>query len=327
MLDLEISDLRIRDIGTALSPDNFPSLTDLRIAQNLLTSLHGLIALPRLTALNADGNRLGSGNAPLFSPHPALHGTMIAAAGDNLAALSNSDPATDGRASTSALDSGNTAAIPNTAATREAADGVMEDVVLPALQVLQLGDNRLLSIDMLGVSRLTALRSLFLQNNLIVKVEGLAALSFLEELVCSANCGHVPVWPAALLATNGRLGTFGIIFGIKNHRWLSSESPEHTSTYRSVMNHRLVHDVIGCMSCSNDHVASDRCNETTRLVLVLYTAPVHQNAADCATGLLPASVVSCRSWTGTASSPWRLTASTDSQPCVSCAWKTMASAV
>lgn len=274
MLDLEISDLRIRDIGTALSPDNFPSLTDLRIAQNLLTSLHGLIALPRLTALNADGNRLGSGNAPLFSPHPALHGTMIAAAGDNLAALSNGDPATDGRASTSALDSGNTAAIPNTAATREAADGVMEDVVLPALQVLQLGDNRLLSIDMLGVSRLTALRSLFLQNNLIVKVEGLAALSFLEELVCSANCGHVPVWPAALLATNGSLGTFGIIFGIKNHRWRSSESPEHTSyrsTYRSVMNHRLVHDVIGCMSCSNDHVASDRCNETTRLVLVLYT--------------------------------------------------------
>lgn len=184
VLDLDISDLRIRDIGMAISPVNFPSLTDLRIAQNSLTSIHGLIGLPRLTALNADGNRLGSGNAPLFSPQPAIHATAMAGVGDSVGEVGCGDPSMDARPDVDAVEAAGADKEPVSAAGKDVEDGVVEDVVLPALQVLQLGDNRLMSIDMLGVSRLTGLRSLFLQNNQIARVDGLAALSFLEELVC-----------------------------------------------------------------------------------------------------------------------------------------------
>lgn len=177
MLDLDISDLRIRDIGTALSPDNFPNLTDLRISQNSLTSVHGLTALPRLTALNVDGNRLGCGDPPILGPKSAI----TAAAFESDVCMDGvwSEPNVDVRASMDAVDNRSPTRSPDPACNV----AVAEDVVLPALRVLQLGDNRLLSIDMLGVSRLTGLRSLFLQNNQIVKVDGLSALSNLVELV------------------------------------------------------------------------------------------------------------------------------------------------
>lgn len=58
------------------------------------------------------------------------------------------------------------------------------------VQVLLLGDNRLTSIEAVGLSQLTNLRSLFLQNNLITHVEGLSCLTALEELVRS--CMHCP---------------------------------------------------------------------------------------------------------------------------------------
>lgn len=184
VLDLDISDLRIREIGTAISPDHFPSLTDLKIAQNSLTSLHGLLALPRLTALNADGNRLGSCNPPLFSKDPANQtAANLPGLGDvspfPAAANSNGEQGT----SADAVDKGNAVVQQEQVKAGDAAEDAMEDVVLPALQVLQLGDNRLTSIEMLGVARLTNLRSLFLQNNQITKVDGLSALGFLEELV------------------------------------------------------------------------------------------------------------------------------------------------
>lgn len=183
VLDLDISDLRIRDIGTAISPVNFPSLTDLRIAQNSLTSIHGLIGLPRLTALNADGNRLGSGNPPLFSPQHATYAGAMATVGDAVGEVACGDPNMEAQPDMDAFDTVGADKEPVPAAGRDA-DSVVEDVVLPALQVLQLGDNRLMSLDMLGLSRLTGLRTLFLQNNQIVRVDGLSALSFLEELVC-----------------------------------------------------------------------------------------------------------------------------------------------
>ena len=62
-------------------------------------------------------------------------------------------------------------------------DSIEADVSLPNLQVLLLGENKLTSIDALGLSKLTNLRSLFLQNNMITCVEGLSCLTALEELV------------------------------------------------------------------------------------------------------------------------------------------------
>jgi Leucine-rich repeat (LRR) protein len=62
-------------------------------------------------------------------------------------------------------------------------DSIEADVSLPNLHVLLLGDNKLTSIESLGLSKLTNLRSLFLQNNLITCVEGLSCLTALEELV------------------------------------------------------------------------------------------------------------------------------------------------
>eukprot|EP00892_Ulva_mutabilis_P012061 jgi/Ulvmu1/9227/UM005_0327.1 len=184
VLDLDISDLRIRDIGSALTLGNFPSLTDLRISQNLLTSINGLVGLPRLTALNADGNRLGSGQPPILGPKSdVLYSSSAFFEGDVCMDSLGNDSIADARVSMDAVDNGS----PVRAAEPTSSGDLGDDVVLPALQVLQLGDNRLFSIDMLGLSRLTGLRSLFLQNNQIAKVGGLAALSSLEELVLDRN--------------------------------------------------------------------------------------------------------------------------------------------
>lgn len=67
MVDLDIGDLRIRDIGDALTPATFSSLTELSLSWNTLTAVRGLLSLPCLRILNLDGNRLSAGTPPLFS--------------------------------------------------------------------------------------------------------------------------------------------------------------------------------------------------------------------------------------------------------------------
>mmetsp|Transcript_34109 Transcript_34109/g.96662 ORF Transcript_34109/g.96662 Transcript_34109/m.96662 type:complete len:1474 (-) Transcript_34109:585-5006(-) len=57
----------------------------------------------------------------------------------------------------------------------------------PALQVLQLGQNAIASIERLGLGKLSTLRSLFLQGNDITKVDGLEGLLSLQELVLDRN--------------------------------------------------------------------------------------------------------------------------------------------
>jgi len=56
-----------------------------------------------------------------------------------------------------------------------------------ALQVLQLGQNSIASIERLGLSKLAALRSLFLQGNDITRIDGLEGLYSLQELVLDRN--------------------------------------------------------------------------------------------------------------------------------------------
>eukprot|EP00898_Chlorokybus_atmophyticus_P004184 jgi/Chlat1/4767/Chrsp308S04732 len=56
------------------------------------------------------------------------------------------------------------------------------------LQVLQLGSNQITSLPSLHLSCFRHLRSLFLQDNGISRVEGLDSLSMLQELVLDRNC-------------------------------------------------------------------------------------------------------------------------------------------
>jgi hypothetical protein len=67
VVNLDIGDLRIRDVGDTLNPSTFGALTELSLSWNTLTSVRGLLSLPRLRVLNLEGNRLGSGSPPLFS--------------------------------------------------------------------------------------------------------------------------------------------------------------------------------------------------------------------------------------------------------------------
>ena len=67
VVDLDIGDLRIRDIGDTLTPSVFGALTELSLSWNTLTSVRGLLCLPRLKILNLEGNRLGCGTPPIFS--------------------------------------------------------------------------------------------------------------------------------------------------------------------------------------------------------------------------------------------------------------------
>jgi Leucine-rich repeat (LRR) protein len=145
--ELDICLLRIRDLGTVLSPDVFPHLATLDLSGNLLTSAAPLRFLPALRVLSLSANRLGTSSGGIFEP-PSQDGSDTAC-GD-------------------------------------------EPHILPNLEVLKLASNRLSSLEALQAHRLPSLRSLFVHNNLIQKVEGLACLAHLEELVRILLC--LPHW-------------------------------------------------------------------------------------------------------------------------------------
>jgi Leucine rich repeat len=146
--ELDISLLRIRDVGTIFAAAAWPHLRELDVCSNLLTSLAPLRHLPALRVLAASANRLGASGAGVFEPDQ-----QATDAGDSDASLPSS----------------------------------IEPPRLPNLEVLQLGDNRLTSMDAAQARRLPALRSLFLQGNAIQRLSGVSGLSRLEELVRSAS--------------------------------------------------------------------------------------------------------------------------------------------
>lgn len=151
--ELDISGLRIRDVGTVFQGDEFTSLLDLNLSANLLTSATGLYALDSLHVLCLNGNRLSAAENGIFAtPKPG------------------SNEGREGRESS---------AIVGVAA------GVSEGeaTILPSLRVLQLGGNGIPNIPMIRLTHFAGLRSLFLQSNQIQRVEGLSCLSSLRELV------------------------------------------------------------------------------------------------------------------------------------------------
>ena len=105
VVDLDIGDLRIRDIGDTLTPSIFSSLTELSLSWNTLTSVRGLLSLPRLRTLNPEGNRLGSGTPPLFSramPHFAASSVPLGSSFSAMSGSSSPDAAAGGSTTTGA---------------------------------------------------------------------------------------------------------------------------------------------------------------------------------------------------------------------------------
>jgi Leucine-rich repeat (LRR) protein len=148
--EMDVSNLRMRDIGSVFSPITFPNLTELDLSTNMLTSLAGLKHLPALRVLKAPHNRLGLCTGSLFDAESASCTTN----GNTFLQASSEPPA------------------------------ARTDAILANLQVLILADNRMSRLDALPLAQLTSLRSLFLQNNVIQRLDGIASLIHLEELVC-----------------------------------------------------------------------------------------------------------------------------------------------
>jgi Leucine-rich repeat (LRR) protein len=144
----------MRDIGSVFSPVTFPHLAELDLSSNLLTSLVGLKHLPALHVLRASNNRLNLCSGGLFD--------------DDTGPCSTSN--NNGNTQPQLTSEASVVAPPPCA-------------ILPNLQVLVLADNRLSTLDVLPLAQLTSLRSLFLQNNVLQRLEGIGALQQLEELV------------------------------------------------------------------------------------------------------------------------------------------------
>lgn len=150
MQELDLAGVRMRDLGSAFAAASWASLTSLDVSRNLLVSLAPLRHLPALRILNASCNRLAACPGPIFDTHATANadGTAIAQA---------APPGEGG--------------------------GHGGGPLLPCLEVLQVGDNALADLEALQLARLPALRSLFLQGNALTRLEGVAGLPRLQELV------------------------------------------------------------------------------------------------------------------------------------------------
>lgn len=148
--ELDLAGVRMRDLGSAFAAASWASLTSLDVSRNLLVSLAPLRHLPALRILNASCNRLAACPGPIFDTHATANadGTAIAQA---------APPGEGG--------------------------GHGGGPLLPCLEVLQVGDNALADLEALQLARLPALRSLFLQGNALTRLEGVAGLPRLQELV------------------------------------------------------------------------------------------------------------------------------------------------
>ena len=171
--ELDISLLRIRDVGTVFAATAWPHLRELDVSGNALTTLAPLRALPALRVLIASGNRLGAVSVGVFefgessdaSGHDDSQGVD---AGESAAVAQGLLDLTVGNGGNNGGGS---------------ARGTHPQPLLPHLEVLQLGDNRLASMDAAQARALPALRSLFLQNNAIHALSGISGCTRLEELV------------------------------------------------------------------------------------------------------------------------------------------------
>lgn len=191
---LDVSGLRIKDVGAVFSPGSpFSSLTELALDNNQISSLSPLGGLNGLVVLKLSNNRLGDADA----------------AAANFAVQANSAESMD-------CSQG-----PNQGG---AVRQQLMTALLPQLQVLHLAGNGLTSLKPLQLRYTTGLRSLFVQDNELQRLDGLEGLVQLTELVADKNrirytctlqsTRHlVCLWKQALHNSSKTLGSLPIMTG------------------------------------------------------------------------------------------------------------------
>jgi len=165
--ELDLSAMRVRDLGQVFLGEEFVQLRELNLDSNNLTDVSGLAHLAHLTVLRLNSNRIES--APLVSDNAASTrggGGGGGVAGERRdAAEESSDSDDDSRKHRGEGGGGH----------------------FRSLEVLQLGANNINYVPALQLWHLKNLKILFLQDNDIIKLEGIEGLVNLEELVLDRN--------------------------------------------------------------------------------------------------------------------------------------------
>ena len=138
--DLDISNLRLRDVFHAFSSGAFTNLCELNLDNNLLHSVAGLQSLANLQVLRLNNNRLENATFCEHS-HQEQPQSKIK----------------------------------------------LCDCCFPRLEVLQLGANQVGSLRGLQVAGLKSLKTLFLHDNTLSRIDGLMKLPNLQELILDGN--------------------------------------------------------------------------------------------------------------------------------------------
>ena len=166
--ELDLSGLKIRDLGGIFLGQEFARIRELNLENNYLTSIVELGELKHLQVLRLNNNRLE--NFSFADEHTSSSQSKSASTSSSAAAstttVTEQRPAVGDDKHTSSSSTSNR---------------------FPALEIMQLGGNQIRSIATLRLDVLKSLRSLFLQDNEIHRLEGLANLTSLQELVLDRN--------------------------------------------------------------------------------------------------------------------------------------------
>ena len=138
--DLDISNLRLRDVCHAFSGGAFANLREVNLDNNLLQNVDGLRTLPNLHVLRLNNNRLDCAIFCEHNEHDLHHSKKK-----------------------------------------------LCDCCFPQLEVLQLGGNQIASVKGLQLAGLQSLKTLFLQDNTLSKIDGMIKLPNLLELILDGN--------------------------------------------------------------------------------------------------------------------------------------------
>jgi Leucine-rich repeat (LRR) protein len=203
--ELDLCQMRVRDIGDVFFASDFEQLEEINLDSNLVSDPSGLCALPKLAVLRMNGNRIE--DRPLWTPQTLKSASAsrarevekrekMLAVGDEArveAARTDGGAGATGGGAAAAAGVGGVARLAAAEDPADAADAGMTELLeqsppFPSLEVLQLGANSIVAVSSLRLSVLAkSLKVLFLQDNDISKLEGLEALCNLEELVLDRN--------------------------------------------------------------------------------------------------------------------------------------------
>eukprot|EP00899_Mesostigma_viride_P013450 jgi/Mesvir1/22105/Mv18710-RA.1 len=190
---LDLSGMRLRDLGTVLGDACAGQLTRICLDNNVLTEVSPLASCPNLQVIQLNNNKLEAGSA-LFPSLASINPNNSNSAGGPSNAGNNNNNNPVGSLAAGMAGMGFSQAIMGSAngygsmggvprSPREAPAATLAD----SLEVLQLAGNGLRDLAPLRLDLLPRLRSLFLQDNEISRLDGLGGMGQLAELVLDRN--------------------------------------------------------------------------------------------------------------------------------------------